>query len=64
MSGERNEWLRVPGKNNKDPLLLRTVLQSNEECLLQGSSDAERARIQREEASYRQDMNKLDKDLW
>ncbi|MPC37225.1 Coiled-coil domain-containing protein [Portunus trituberculatus] len=43
---------------------ITSVLQSNEESLLQGTSDAERARIQREEASYRQDMNKLDKDLW
>ncbi|XP_063856551.1 coiled-coil domain-containing protein AGAP005037-like isoform X1 [Scylla paramamosain] len=42
---------------------ITSVLQSNEESLLQGTSDAERARIQREEASYRQDMNKLDKDL-
>lgn len=57
-------WPSVQCRDNKDPLLLRTVLQSNEESLLQGSSDAERARIQREEASYRQDMNKLDKDLW
>ncbi|XP_042235475.1 uncharacterized protein LOC121875141 isoform X13 [Homarus americanus] len=42
---------------------ITTLLQSNEASLLQGSADAERVRIQREEASYRQDMTKLDKDL-
>ncbi|KAK7072315.1 Actin interacting protein 3 [Halocaridina rubra] len=42
---------------------ITTLLQSNEECLLPGSADAERVRIQREEDSYRQDMMKLDKDL-
>ena len=60
----KKDTVSLVGRNNKVPLLLRTVLQSNEECMLQGSSDAERTRIQREEASYRQDMNKLDKDLW
>ncbi|XP_063601825.1 uncharacterized protein LOC134777967 isoform X10 [Penaeus indicus] len=42
---------------------ITTLLQSTEEGLLQGSADAERVRIQREEESYRQDMSKLDKDL-
>ncbi|KAK4304708.1 hypothetical protein Pmani_023361 [Petrolisthes manimaculis] len=42
---------------------ITSVLQSGEASWMQGSGDAERAKIQREEASYRQDMNKLDKDL-